>query len=183
MIAAAVPSVNCADRPLPGRFGIGRNFSQQKLLSSLIPDHQFCLAVSIDVAEHLIMVLVGAGILDQAPGPADSRIVSGIRVFPPPHLIAAVIPTHDDIQIAVAVNVVIGAAGLDVQYGIVDQIFGPARIRPSVPDHRRTGIAPCGDHKIIDSIAINIENQRCCLLDAPTRCNNVTSFTREVCPT
>ena len=91
--------------------------------------------VVIEIAEELIMVFVLTACLDLMPRPWRFRSKGRRRVFPPPNLVAPVVAPQDKIRITVAINIVIGPAGFNVQRLLFNQIALPALFPPTIPDN------------------------------------------------
>ncbi len=109
--------------PFTSGFGITWNLKQKQLPGSLIPRGQLRPAVAIEVSEDLVMMLIGAAVLDQAPRPWRVRIVIWMGIFPPPDLIAARIPSEDYIEVPVLVDVGVVITSFDTEGLIVECVF------------------------------------------------------------
>ncbi len=140
--------------------GISGDIRDVQFLCPLIPEDQLFFAVSVKIAEDLVMMLVGAIILDKMPFPGGLRIEIGIGILPPPHFIGRPAATLQQVQIAVTIDIIECASRFDMTAAIVNQISLPlpALIRFPQPDH--TGTAPTGNHDIICCIFIDIEYDR-----------------------
>ncbi len=103
----------------------------------LIPENQLCLPVTVKIAEDLVVVLGPTRVLDFAAHPGRVWLVVWIGVLPPPDFVGLGVSAHHDVE--VAVDVVVGATGLDVQHIVVDQELAPVISIASVPDHRWPG--------------------------------------------
>ena len=108
--------------PRGSRLGIGGNLRQVELCQGvrgipggLVPIEQLIDPIAIEVAEELIVVDVIAAILDQEALPGHIGLVGWIGVLPPPQLVAEIVPPQDEIQVAIAVDVMPGAARFDVE--------------------------------------------------------------------
>ena len=145
-------------RPGAARARVGGDRRQQQPLGVLVPERELRPAVAVEVGEDLIVVLVGAAVLDHVAPPARRPIVARSRVLPPPDVVARSILAHDEVEIAVLIDVVGGAAGLDRQEVRLDDLALPAGRLAPVPDQRWCPAAGA-DHEILDAVAIEVGDQ------------------------
>ena len=120
-------------------------------------------AVAVEVADDLVVVHVIARRFDLATGPRRPRSVVRPGVLPPVDPGAGVILAEDEVEVAVAVDVGGGTAGLDVEPAI-DRVDRPAVLLPPIPGQARP-LDPAADHDVVQAVLVDIEHQAGRLLD------------------
>src|SRR5262245_31776277 len=88
-------------------------------------------------------------------------------VLPPPDLAALPVTAEDQVEIAVAIDVVRRAAGFDRQKIRFEDVPRPSGRSPAVPDERGCHL-PEAENEVVDAIAVEIGDQRACLLSRRT---------------
>ena len=116
---------------------IGRDIGEENRFCILIPERQLRLAGAFEIAEDLIMMLVGSAGLDQVTLPGNFGVEIRVRILPPPQFVPLPVIAEDDVEIAVAVYVINGAAGLERQELVLDHVPVPAFRSVAKPDERR----------------------------------------------
>jgi hypothetical protein len=96
------------------------------------------------------------------PYPRGIGLIVGIRILPPPDLIAWP-ATKNDVQIPIPIDIVKCSTSLNGHHGAIDYVFCPIGLIPSIPDDCWRLAALC-DYKIIDAVTIYIQDQGCSLL-------------------
>jgi hypothetical protein len=105
------------------------------------------------------VVLVGTVGLDRVPDPGRAGVEPRRRVLPPPEGVALPVGAEDQVEVAVAINVVRGPAGLDRQEGRLDHDAVPPRRLAAVPDESRWLLAEAQD-EVVTAVAIEVCHQR-----------------------
>src|SRR5258708_3222589 len=85
----------------------------EQLVRPLVPEDKLYLTVAVKVPEDAVMVLMRPAILNNMPLPGSIRPKMGIGVLPPIDIASLVVIAANDIQVAVSVDVMEGAARLD----------------------------------------------------------------------
>ena len=115
------------------------------------------------------MVFGPTGIFDEMARPGAIRGEIRRRIFPPPDCIAFRIPPHHQIKITIAIDVMFCATGFDLHDGRFNHIALPAVGIAPKPNERRAWGGAATNHKIVEAILVNIENQASRLFFATTR--------------
>ena len=146
----------------------------------LDPEGQLDPAVAVEVAQDLVVVHATARGIDLATRPRRPRFVMRTGVLPPVDLGAGVILAEDDVEIAVAIQVAGGPAGLDVEPAI-DRVDRPAILLAPIPGEARP-FDPAGDHDVVPAVLVNVEHQAGRLLGQRAGRRQVARLAREIGP-
>ena len=146
---------NFRGRPGLGVSGVGRDVGEEDGLGALVPKRQLGFACPLEVPENLVVVLRGAALLYYVPFPRDVGIEIRKWIFPPPDLAALPIAAEDDIQVAVAIDVVNRAAGFDCKEVFVKDEARPTSRRTAIPD-QRGGLLAKAEHEVIGAVLIKV---------------------------
>ena len=160
---------------------VGRHVDDRQLRRALVPEYKLRAGIVVKVAKHHVVMLVGAVILDDPARPITA-VVGGVGVLPPPDVIALIVVAGHKIEVAVTVNVVERAAGLQLQDIGLNDPACPARRLATIPHQRRAGGAARADDKVIVAVLIQVQHERHHLLGAVRRGRQVAGFCREVLP-
>ena len=128
----------------------------------------WALPVPLKSRDRLVMVLRLAALLNNAPFPRNVRVELRIRVLPPPHFVALPVPAKDQVEVAVAVDVIRHTARLNRQIIFIEHVAIPACCGAPIPHQRRRHLAEA-DHEIVDAVFIEISHHRTGLLSRRTR--------------
>ena len=155
MLLAGAELCDQCHRPGLGR--VGRDFRQEQLVADIVPEGQLDLAIPVEITEDLIVVGAAHGD-DLVPLPGLVGLEIRTRILPPPDFAGLRLRRHQDIQVAVAVEVEEVAACLHPHPGrtILHGVPGPTFGRPAKPRH----LLVAGDDKVIHAVIVDIEDQR-----------------------
>ena len=152
---------------------MGRNVRDKKRPGALVPEDQLRLSVAVEVADDLVVVLVRAALLDHVPFPGDVRIEARIRIFPPPNLGALPVAAENDVEVAIAIDVIGRAARFDSEQLRLDHVALPACRTTPVPNQRR-GLLTEADDEVLNAILIEIGDEIARLLRGLARNRQLT---------
>ena len=161
--------------------GILGNLGEIELVGALVPEDQLRAAVAVEVAEHQVVVLLAAEILDDVASPGLLRVEVRSGVLPPPDEVVLPVAREDDVEVAVAVDVQRIGAGLDVQGLVLDHVLRPTRGCPAIPDQGR-GLRPLGDDEVVDAVLVDVAHEAGRLLISRVRGGQVAVGGGQVFP-
>src|SRR5207248_9721235 len=155
--------INRRERPRLGAARIGRDVRDEQGSGALIPEDELRFASVFEVAENLIVMLGFPAFLDPMPRPGPVRVEIRIGILPPPDLVALPVAAEDDVEVAIAVDVLRRAAGLDREELRLDHATVPALVCAPIPEERwRFGAE--ADDEIHDAIPVEVGDEIACLL-------------------
>src|SRR5439155_14945382 len=144
----------------------------------LVPEYKLRLACALEVAEDLVVMLMGTPSFDRVAFPGDVGIVAPARIAPPPELIALVVGPENDIGVAVAIDVIDCPARFDGQIVLLDHVSAPPPGVLPIPD-QRWRLLPEAEDKVVDAILVQVGNDGPGLLLRLARYRQITIRARE----
>src|SRR6266436_1371252 len=149
--------VNRGEWPRLGVARIRGDIGNEERLGALIPEDKLSLAGLFEVAEYLIIMLSLAALFDDVTFPGHFWVELWIRILPPPNLIALPVATEDDVEVAIAVDIVHRAPGLNSQELRLDDVTIPIGRSSTVPNQGR-GFGAETQNEILDAVLVQIRD-------------------------
>ena len=167
--------------PGPGITRVVRDICHEQLPSALVPEHELRLPCTFEIGNHLVVMGFAAALLDEPLLPWGLWVELRRRVFVPPQFVTARITTDDQVQVAVAVDIVRAAAGFGTLLAVVNDVLLPTSLGVAQPDDG-WGTSALGNNDIRSTIPIDIKHDTGGLLCAAVGLRQIAGLARDMFP-